>query len=127
MNRTIVKTGVLLAAVLFTAVASGAKSLGQAEAEQLVKGSTAEGVNRWNKQMIWYFDASGEVRKKDNRGNKGKAAWNIDKKGQLCYQDKQDRDFKCGPIVPRGEGKYDVDLPAAWKWNKVTPGNPHNL
>jgi len=127
MNKASAAIGVLAATVLFSTMIGAAKGLGQAEAEQLVKGSTAEGVNKWNKKMIWYFDPSGEVRKKDDRGNKGKAKWNIDKKGQLCYQDKQDRDEKCGPIIPRGEGKYDVDMPGAWKWNKVTPGNPNNL
>lgn len=108
-------------------VAMAAKSLSQAEAEQLIKGNTVEGVNRWNKQMTWYFDPSGELRKRDHLGNKGKAKWNIDKKGQLCYQDKHDKNEICGAIVPQGEGAYDVEIPGAWKWKKITPGNPNNL
>lgn len=103
------------------------KGLNQADAEQLLRGNTAEGENRWKKNMTWYFDPGGVVHSRDQLGNKGKAQWSIDKKGQLCYQGKNDREVICGSIIPRGDGAYDVDIPGAWKWKKLTPGNPYNL
>jgi hypothetical protein len=128
MNR---KWGVVAVSVLafaFTATAMAApKGLSQAEAEALIKGNTAEGVNRFKKNMIWYFDASGELRKKDDLGNKGKAKWNINKQGKLCYQDKHMKSENCAAILPRADGGYDVPFDAQWNWQKITPGNPHNL
>ena len=128
MNRNI---GVFVTSLLvlgFAALAMAAsKGLSQAEAEALIKGNTAEGVNRFKKNMIWYFDASGELRKKDDRGNKGKAKWNINKQGQLCYQDKQMKNENCAAILLRPDGGYDVPFDAQWKWNKISPGNPHSL
>jgi len=109
------------------ATAAASKGLGQAEAEALVKGNTAEGVNRFNKKMTWYFDASGELRKRDDRGNKGKAKWNINKQGHMCFQDKHMKSESCAAIIPRADGGYDVPLDAQWRWNKITPGNPNNL
>ncbi len=77
--------------------------------------------------MTWYFDGSGELRKQDHLGNKGKASWSINKKGELCYQDKQMRSEQCGAIVPSGGGGYNILLEGQWKWEKLTPGNPNNL
>jgi len=113
--------------ILLVSPVLGAKALNKAEAEQLVRGNTAEGVNKWNKKMTWYFDGSGQLRKHDHLGNKGKAAWSISSRGELCYRDKHDQREKCGAIEPRGDGKYDVNIPGGWKWNKGTPGNPYNL
>jgi hypothetical protein len=113
--------------VFATAAVAGPKGLSQAEAEQLVKGNTAEGTNRWKKNMTWYFDGSGELRKRDHLGNKGRAKWSINKKGELCFQDKHMKSDECAAIVPRAEGGYDVPLEGQWKWNKVTPGNPYKL
>ena len=103
------------------------KGLSQAEAEQLLKGNTAEGTNKWKKNMIWYFGDFGELKKRDDLGNKGKAKWSINKKGELCYLDKHMKSEECGAIVPRSDGGYDVRLEGEWKWHKVVPGNPHNL
>ena len=66
-----------------------------AEAENLVKGNTIEGVDvKWKKKMIWYFDPGGRLIKKDEHGNKGKGTWSIDKKGQFCFQDKHKKQEK---------------------------------
>jgi len=126
MNRAVVVVSVLVLGFA-TSVLAAPKGLSKAEAETLIKGNTAEGVNRFKKHMTWYFDPAGELRKKDDRGNKGKAKWNINKQGQLCYQDKQMRSENCAAILPRPDGGYDVPFDAQWKWHKITPGNPHNL
>lgn len=117
----------LFAILVATAAAAGPEPLKRAEAEQLIKGNTAEGTNRWKKNMTWYFDPSGELRKRDDRGNKGKARWSIDPQGNLCFQDKHMKKELCGDIVPRADGGYDVNLEGRWNWNKVVPGNPHKL
>ena len=128
MNRYTGLVGAsVVALVLATAAVAGPKGLSHEEAEELIKGNTAEGTNKWKKKMIWYFGEFGEVRKRDHLGNKGKARWNIDKKGNLCFQDKHMKNEECGAIVPRADGGYDVFLEGQWKWNKVVPGNPHSL
>jgi len=127
MTRFLSKVVVFAIAAVFAPTVMAAKGLGQAEAEQLIKGNTVEGTNKWNKQMTWYFDGSGQLRKRDHRGNKSKATWSISKKGELCYLDKHQQREVCGAIVPRGEGKYEVEIPGQWKWNKFSPGNPYNL
>lgn len=128
MNRYVGVVGAsVLAALFVSAPLAAPKGLSQAEAETLLKGNTAEGTNRWKKNMIWYFADFGELRKRDHLGNKGKAKWHIDKKGNLCYQDKHDKQEQCAAIVPHGDGSYDVLLQGQWKWDKVVPGNPHGL
>jgi len=125
MNRCAGLFGVSVMAMVFaTAAVAAPKGLSQAEAEQLVKGNTAEGTNKWKKNMLWYF---GELRSRDQLGNKGKAKWHIDKKGLMCYQDKHMNKEACAAIIPRPDGGYDVPLEGQWKWNKVVPGNPHDL
>lgn len=128
MNRYAGLVGASVFVMVFaSAVVAAPKGLGMAEAEQLVKGNTVEGTNKWKKNMIWYFGDFGELRMRDHLGNKGKAKWSINKKGELCYQDKHMRSERCAAIVPRPDGGYDVLLEAQWKWNKVVPGNPHDL
>lgn len=117
----------VLALVFATAGMAASKALNKEEAEALVKGNTVEGVNKFKKEMIWYFDPLGELRKRDNLGNKGKEKWWIGKKGEYCHQDKHMKDEKCAPIIPRDDGGYDVPLPNPFVWKKVLPGNPHNL
>ena len=119
--------GSVLLMLLTPAVVAGPAALSQEEAEKLIKGNTVEGTNRWKKNMIWYFGDFGELRKRDHLGNKGKAKWNINKRGELCYQDKHMNKETCAGIVPRADGGYEVGFEAQWKWDKVLPGNPHNL
>jgi hypothetical protein len=108
-------------------MAMGAKALSQAEAEKLIKGNTAEGVNtKWDKKMIWYFNEGGTLRKQKPSGGRGTAEWSIDKKGRLCYQDKHMDDAVCEPIIPRADGGYDAN-DGKWRFDKVLPGNPHSL
>jgi hypothetical protein len=128
MHRYTRMVWAFMVALVFAAAATAApKGLSQVEAEQLVKGNTAEGTNRWKKNMTWYFAGSGELRKRDDRGNKGKAKWSINNKGELCFQDKHMKSPECGAIVPRADGGYDVFLEGQWNWKKVAPGNPHKL
>ncbi|MEJ2362447.1 MAG: hypothetical protein P8Z75_13715 [Gammaproteobacteria bacterium] len=113
-----------------TATMAAPKALNHDEAVKLIKGNTAEGKNvKWNKSMLWYFADSGELRKLDAHGNKGKASWNINEKGELCYQDKHMNQEKCAAILPQEDGKYAVPIGngGGWIWDKIVPGNPHNL
>jgi hypothetical protein len=133
MRRWVVKKhgtllGTLIISMVFVnAVAVGSEGLSKGEAEKLIKGNTVEGMNtKWNKKMIWYFHESGQLRKQDEHGNKGKANWRIDDKGRLCYSDKHKSEEDCEAIIPDADGGYDV-LDGKWKWNKVVPGNSHNL
>lgn len=128
MNRIFVILLSSLFAISFASVTLAApKALNHEEAEKLVKGNTAEGTNKWKNNMIWYFAENGVLRKRINNSDKGKASWSINKRGELCYQDKHMHEEKCGAIVPQGDGKYEVHLGGEWKWDKVVPGNPHNL
>ena len=103
------------------------KELSRDEAEKLIKGNTAEGTNKWGKNMSWYFGDFGKLKKLDDRGQKGKATWSLDQKGRLCYQDKHMNDDVCVPIISNDDGGYELDFEGQWKWEKVVPGNPHNL
>lgn len=116
----------LLIMTFGTMVVAGPDGLGKDDAEKLIKGNTAEGTNKWGKKMIWYFDEFGNLKKLDDRGQKGKAKWSLDDKGRLCYKDKHMNQEKCEPIKPVNGG-YEVPFDAEWKWEKVVPGNPHNL
>lgn len=117
----------VFALVVAAAGVAASKGLSKDEAETLLKGNTAEGVNHFKKKMVWYFDPSGELRKRDELGNKGRAKWSINKAGECCYQDKHMKQEKCAPIIPRADGGYDVPLPNPFVWHRVVPGNPHNL
>ena len=72
--------GTLFMSLVFvSAVVVGSEGLSKGEAEKLIKGNTVEGMNtKWKKKMIWYFHESGQLRKQDEYGNKGKANWRID-------------------------------------------------
>lgn len=117
----------LITVVFSTNVTMAADALTQAEAEKLIKGNTAEGYHtKWDKKRIWYFREDGTIRKLKPSGKKGRGEWSIDKKGQLCYQDKQMDDAVCEPIIPRADGGYDAN-DGKWRFDKIVPGNPHNL
>lgn len=128
MNRhTILLIIPFIMLALTTSVAVGADALTRAEAEKLIKGNTAEGHHtKWNREMIWYFHESGQLRKLKDGRVKGKAEWSLDKKGQLCFQDKHMDEDKCEPIIPGADGGYDAN-DGKWRWEKVVQGNPHNL
>ena len=127
MERYVKLFWVSLFTVIFaTTVVAGSAGLSKEEAEQLITGNTAEGTNKWGKKMIWYFGEFGKLKKLDDRGQKGKAKWSIDDKGRLCYQDKHMNKENCQAIKPV-DGGYEVPFDAEWKWEKVVPGNPHNL
>jgi len=128
MNKFTILLGAFLFSIAFTAnVSTAADALNRAEAEALLNGNTAEGENtKWEKKMIWYFQEGGVLRKLQPSGSKGRAEWSLDKKGQLCYQDKHMNDSKCEPIIRRDDGKYEAN-DGKWRFDKVLPGNPHGL
>ena len=128
MNKLAGLLGSSLITIIFAAnSAMAAEALNQAAVEKLIKGNTAEGIHtKWDRKMIWYFHESGQLRKQKDGGQRGKAEWSIDKKGQLCFQDYHMDEEKCEPIVPRADGGYDAN-DGKWRWDKVVSGNPHNL
>ena len=128
MNRRIALLWASLITIFFASnMAIASEGLSQAEAEKLIKGNTVEGLHtKWDTKMIWYFHESGQLRKQNQHGKRGKADWSIDKKGQLCFIDKHMSDEKCEPIIPRADGGYDAN-DGKWRWDKVVTGNPHNL
>jgi len=117
----------LLVALVFAAAGvAGSKALTKEEAETLVKGNTVEGVNKFKKDFVWYFDPSGELLKR-SLSNRGKERWWISKKGEYCHRDKHMKEDQCAAIIPRADGGYDVPLPNPVVWKKVLPGNPNEF
>jgi len=128
MKRYLLSVVALVVGLIFAAAVADPKGLSKEEAESLIKGNTAEGSNvKWKKTMIWYFEPYGRIHKVDQFGNKGKARWSINAKGELCNQDKHMNEEDCAPIIPRADGGYDIPYQGAWKWDKIVPGNPHGL
>jgi hypothetical protein len=130
MNKLVTYFGTCLLTIVFTSgVAMAADALSKEEAEKLIAGNTAEGVVvKAQRKMIWYFAEDGTIHKLLPTGEKKKTkdTWNIDKKGNLCYQDKWMQQPNCGPISRRADGKYDA-IDGRWLFDKVLPGNPHDL
>ena len=130
MNKLLTFFGTCLLTIIFTtSAAMAADALNKEEAEKLIAGNTAEGVNvKFDKKMIWYFAEDGKIHKQLPSGEKKKTkdTWNIDKKGNLCYQDKWMQQPTCGPISRRADGKYEA-VGGNWIFDKVLPGNPHGL
>ena len=130
MNKLITFFATFLLAIFFnTSAALAADALSKEEAEKLIAGNTAEGVVvKAQRKMTWYFAEDGHIHKILPTGEKKKTkdTWNIDKKGNLCYQDKWMQQPLCGPISRRADGKYDA-IDGHWLFDKVLPGNPHGL
>jgi len=111
-----------------------ANPLGKEELEKLIAGNTAEGQNvHWEKGMTWYFHKTGQIKKVDEHGNRGKGSWFINDDGELCVQFKRGGE-RCRIVVPRTDGGYDIygtEYPEAeelkWTFKKVFPGNYHDL
>ena len=128
MNRLITLCCVCLMAIVFSVdVTAGSDGLTKDEVEKLLVGNTVEGFHtKWGDQMIWYFREDGKLKKLKSGKSKGKSNWTIDKKGQLCHQDKHMKDPKCFPVIRSGDDKYTAN-DGLWRFDKVLPGNPHNL
>jgi len=130
MNKLITFFATCLLTIIFaTGVVLAADALSKEEAEKLIAGNTAEGiVVKAQRKMTWYFAEDGHIHKILPTGEKKKTkdTWNIDKKGNLCYQDKWMQQPLCGPINRRADGKYDA-IDGRWVFDKVLPGNPHDL
>jgi len=118
-----------LTMIFTSSVAMAADALNKEETEKLIKGNTAEGVVvKKQIKMIWYFTEDGKINKLLPTGEKKKTkdTWNIDNKGNFCYQDKWMEQPRCGPVTRRADGKYDV-MDGWWVFDKVLPGNPNGL
>lgn len=119
---------------LFSNTGNAADPLGKEELEKLIAGNTAEGQSvKWEKGMTWYFHKLGQIKKIDEHGNKGKGIWFINEEGELCIEFKRGGE-RCRTAVPRTDGGYDIygtEYPEAeelkWIFNRVLPGNPHDL
>ena len=130
MNKLITFLGTFtLTTIITSGVALAADALSKEEAEKLIAGNTAEGVVvKAQRKMTWYFAEDGHIHKILPTGEKKKTkdTWNIDKKGNLCYQDKWMQQPNCGPISRRVDGKYDA-IDGRWVFDKVLSGNPYDL
>jgi hypothetical protein len=130
MNKLITYFGTFLLIIVFTSgVVMAADALNKDEAVKLIAGNTVEGVVvKKQRNMTWYFAEDGHIHKILPTGEKKKTkdTWNIDNKGNLCYQDKWMEQPLCGPISRRADGKYDA-IDGHWRFDKVLPGNPYDL
>ncbi len=106
-KQLIVKLLIALSFVVTTTI-HAAEALNKDSVENLVAGQKIEGRNVvWKKGMKWYFDPSGELRKRDEYGNKGKGLWHVDDNGKLCAEFKHVKE-RCLSVVPRDDGGYDL-------------------
>ena len=94
--------------LLITPVLHASEALNKDAVENLVKGRKIEGRNVvWKKGMKWNFHPSGELKKRDEYGNKGKGTWYVNDEGKLCSEFKHVKE-RCLTVVPRDDGGYDL-------------------
>ena len=94
--------------LLMIITSHAAEALNKESVENLVASRKIEGRNVvWKKGMRWYFDPAGELRKRDEYGNKGKGTWHVDDDGKLCAEFKHVKE-RCLSVVPRDDGGYDL-------------------
>jgi hypothetical protein len=119
---------------MFSNTSNAADPLNKEALEKLITGNTAEGqAVEWKKGMIWYFHKLGKIKKIDEHGNKGKGEWFVNDDGYLCAKFKRGKE-RCRAVVPRTDGGYDIygtDYPEAdqlkWSFDRILPGNTHDL
>jgi hypothetical protein len=93
---------------LVTPILHAAEALNKDAVESLVTGRKIEGRNVvWEKGMKWNFLPSGELKKRDEYGNKGKGTWFVNDEGKLCHEFKHVKEH-CLSVVPRDDGGYDL-------------------
>jgi len=120
--------------LLFSNTSNASNPLSKEALEKLIAGNTAEGqAVRWKKGMTWYFHKTGKIKKFDEHGNRGKGEWIVNDDGNLCVKFKHVKE-RCRAVVPRADGGYDIygtDNPEAdelkWTFERILPGNPHDL
>ena len=96
------------------------------ELKSLLSGNTVEGnYIKWKTTHKMFFDASGEIRRTDSRNNDEKGNWRI-YKDDLCVEVRKER---CNQVMKREDGGYNVMRRGEVKFTfeKILPGNPHNL
>lgn len=107
MKQYIVNLLIVLS-LLVTSVVHAAEALNKDSVESLVTGQKIEGRNVvWKKGMKWNFRPSGELKKRDEYGNKGKGTWYVNDEGKLCSEFKHVKE-RCLTVVPRDDGGYDL-------------------
>lgn len=117
----------VMTVVFATSLATASETLSKQEVEKLLIGNTAEGMNtQFEFKMTWYFRKDGAIKKQKASGQRGKGEWSIDKQGRLCYIDKHMEEPACEPVIREPDGKYYAN-DGKWRFDKVLPGNPHNL
>ena len=107
MKQLLVKLLMVLS-LLMTITSHAAEALNKDSVENLLSDRKIEERNVvWKKGMRWYFHPSGELRKRDEYGNKGKGTWHVDDDGKLCAEFKHVKE-RCLSVVPRDDGGYDL-------------------
>ena len=97
------------------------------ELKKLLSGNTAEGrYIKWETTHKMFFDAAGKLRRIDSLNNREEGSWSVNKSGQLCIEVRRER---CNDVTKRPDGGYDVSRRGEVKFtfDKIVPGNPHNL
>lgn len=97
------------------------------EIKALLSGNTAEGrYIKWKTTHQMYFDATGKLRRTDSLNNKEKGTWTVNKSDELCVEVKKER---CNEVMKRDDGGYNVYRKGKLRFtfDKIVPGNPHNL
>ena len=111
---------------LHQSVIAGETQVTGEELKTLLSGNTVEGnYIKWKTTHKMFFDASGEIRRIDSLNNKETGNWRI-YKNELCVEIRKE---KCNKVMKREDGGYNVMRRGDVKFTfeKILPGNPHNL
>ena len=97
------------------------------ELKTLLSGNTVEGrYIKWGTTHKMYFEATGKMRRIDSLNNEEKGAWSVNKNDELCVEVRKER---CNEVMKRDDGGYNIYRRGTHKFtfDKILPGNPHNL
>ena len=97
------------------------------ELTTLISGNTVEGQYiKWKTTHKMFFEETGKIRRIDSLNNKESGEWEVNKSGELCVSMKKTR---CNEVMKRDDGGYNIYRRGNLKFtfDKVLPGNPHNL
>lgn len=125
------------------------KAMSGKEIKQLVSGNTVEGRftrPREDKEYLTtvvkyktHFSVNGEIVERSSAIAAGSGSANVAahgswfvKKGKLCKQFRDAKNNKkvCRKVIPMGDGEYGLYTgkgKLTRTWDRVIPGNPHNL
>ena len=150
MYKYVLSSIMIMASLLVNAYAVDMHgALNGKEIKQLVSGNTVAGHftrAREDKDYLTtsiqfraYFGADGEFVEKSSSSRAGGGAGHVAahgswaaKKGKLCIQfrDAKNNKKRCRKVIPMDEGKYGLYSgkgKLTRTWDRVVPGNPHEL